>query len=541
MLHFQLENTLSNPENQSGVLILPLTGALTRDLDGFTSGQLSRAMLVANFKDKAGSFLEIMAPVGTKWHAVLLYGTATPQPANKKVDDAFEQKKSAEQLATELGGQIFSHASALAKKLLASNSSNDDNKKGSEKKPAPTLPLYWVVDKNTQPPQHLAAMLLGFRLKQWQFHRYLTDDKKISPQPFNKETVIYEGGLGDKETLASLTQKQTAIYDGVITTRELVSEPANVLTPPVFAKRVAELSADGLKITILGEKEMEKLNMHALLAVGQGSAQESQLAVIEWHGGDKQQAPICFVGKGVCFDTGGISLKPSGGMEEMIWDMGGAGTVTGLIKLLAKRKAPVNAIGILAIVENMPGGKAQRPGDIVTSMSGQTIEVLNTDAEGRMILADALWYAQKNFKPTTIIDLATLTGAMIIALGHDRAGLFTNNKTLSQELFMSGEAVDEKLWQMPLSAIGGYYDKLIDCFEKRADVKNIGAAGQAGSITAAQFLQRFIMNNKDYAPAWAHLDIAGTVWQKTAGALYHPGASGYGVRLLNDWVEKKFG
>ncbi|MDI9313876.1 MAG: leucyl aminopeptidase [Hydrotalea sp.] len=521
MLHFQLESNLKSPVNQNGILALSMTGALTRDVDGFTSGQLSKAILAAGLQDKAGSFLEIVAPSGTKWHAILIYGTG------QKTDDK-KNKKSSEQLAMELGGQVFSHATALAKKLLG-----DDKKK--------KLPMFWVVDKATQPLDNLGSFLLGYRLKQWQFHRYLTDEKKIAQHPFENESAVYEGGLGDKQALAALEEKINAIYDGVILTRELVSEPANVLTPPEFARRAATLSKDGLKITTLGESAMEKLQMHSLLAVGHGSSQESQLVVMEWSGGEKNAAPICFVGKGVCFDTGGISLKPSGGMEEMIWDMGGAGTVTGLMKLLAMRKAPVNAIGVLAIVENMPDGAAQRPGDIVKSMSGQTIEVLNTDAEGRMILADALWYAQENFKPSTIIDLATLTGAMIVALGHDRAGLFSNDDDLARELFEAGEAVDEKLWQMPLSPIGGYYDKLIDCFEKRADVKNIGAAGQAGSITAAQFLQRFIMARDDYKPAWAHLDIAGMAWHKTASPLHHPGATGYGVRLLNNWISKKFG
>ncbi|MGI9462252.1 MAG: leucyl aminopeptidase [Alphaproteobacteria bacterium] len=520
MLDFQLKPILSSPDNQTGILLLPLGGALTSNLDGFSSGQLSRAVLVANFKNKRGNFLEVIAPAGTKWSAILLYGTGD--------DDEQPTKKSPSQLAIELGGQMFTHTINLAKKI-------QDSKK---KHP---IALHWAIDKKIHPLVDMADMLLGYRLKQWQFHPYLTDEKKSPKKNFDKEYVIYEGGLKDKTAITLLGKKQTAIYDGVCLTRSLVSEPANILTPPEFARRAHLLHKNGLKLTILQEKEMAKLNMHALLAVGKGSAQQSQLVVMKWSGGKKDQKPICFVGKGVCFDTGGISLKPSNGMEDMIWDMGGAGAVSGLMKLLASRQAPINAIGILAIVENMPDGAATRPGDIVTSMSGQTIEILNTDAEGRLILADALWYAQKNFQPSTIIDLATLTGAMVVALGHDRAGVFSNHDGLAKELCTSGEAVDEKLWQMPLSPIGGYYDKLIDCFEDRADVKNIGTGGQAGSITAAQFLQRFIMAKDDYKPHWAHIDIAGMVWQKTAGEVYQAGASGYGVRLLNDWVEKKFG
>ena len=403
MLSFELENILKTPENQTGILVLPMTGVLTRDLDGFTSGQLSKAIVVAGLKDKVGNFLSVVAPSGTKWHAVLIYGTGQDEKTKDK------NKKSPEQLAMELGGQVFAHATAVASKMLG-----DDKKR--------KLPLFWVVDKGTQSLDNMASMILGFRLKQWQFHHYLTDEKKLSHYPFAMEKMIYEGGLGDKAAVATVSQEKTAIHDGVIFTRQLVSEPANVLTPPEFARRASLLAKDGVKISVLGEKEMEKLQMHSLLAVGQGSSQESQLVLMEWHGGEKNAAPICFVGKGVCFDTGGISLKPSGGMEEMIWDMGGAGTVSGLMKLLAQRKAPVNAVGVLAIVENMPDGAAQRPGDIVKSMSGQTIEVLNTDAEGRMILADALWYAQENFKPTTIIDLATLTGAMIVPWGMTAQG-----------------------------------------------------------------------------------------------------------------------
>ena len=534
-IDYNLDQAISKVSDKAGaannILLLPLGGPLTKDMDGFSAGQLSKAVIATQFKAERSQFLEIIAPnlsqTRHQFQAIVLYGTAAKEKdkSNKRTEGA---DKSEEQQWLELGGTIQDKISDFARRLQGDDKSKKTN-------------LCWVIDKTAVNAEQLAALLLGYRLKEWQFHPYLTDAKKKNPSPFAHELVIVEGGMGDQAQLANLTKQQEAIYNGVIFTRQLVSEPANILNPKTFANRCKALSEDGVKVTILDEAEMEKQGMGALLAVGRGSTQESQLAVLSWQGGEKTQAPICFVGKGVCFDSGGISLKPSGGMEEMIWDMGGAGAVAGLMKCLAQRKAAVNVVAVLALVENMPDGNAQRPGDIVTSMSGQTIEVLNTDAEGRLILADALWYAQEHFKPSTIIDLATLTGAMIVALGHDRAGLFSNDDKLSNELYQAGQSVDEKLWAMPLSPLGGYYDKLIDCFAHRADVKNIGAPGQAGSITAAQFLQRFIKTSNDYQPAWAHLDIAGVAWQKSNGPLYRMGASGYGVRLLNEWVSKQFG
>jgi leucyl aminopeptidase len=318
----------------------------------------------------------------------------------------------------------------------------------------------------------------------------------------------------------------SALAQGVIFARDLVSEPANILYPSEFAKRVKALEVLGLTVEILGEPEMEKLGMGSLLGVGQGSRRESQLAVIQWRGADAASQPVAFVGKGVCFDTGGISIKPAEGMEDMKWDMGGAAAVAGVMHVLAGRKARVNAVGILGLVENMPDGNAQRPGDIVTSMSGQTIEVINTDAEGRLVLADALWYCQDRFKPKFMVDLATLTGAIIIALGNDYAGLFSNNEELSGKLLAAADASGDALWRMPLPSA---YEKQIESMA--ADVKNVGGR-PAGSITAALFLQKFVNGLP-----WAHLDIASTAWKKPSTIPTIPeGATGFGVRLLDRLV-----
>jgi leucyl aminopeptidase len=322
-------------------------------------------------------------------------------------------------------------------------------------------------------------------------------------------------------------QKLEKIADGVFLTRDLVSEPANILYPATLAAQAKTLAALGVAVEILDEKKMKKLGMGSLLGVGQGSLRPSRLVVMQWKGNPKaKDAPLAILGKGVTFDTGGISIKPAAGMEDMKWDMAGAGVVIGLMKALAGRKARVNVVGMVGLVENMPSGAAQRPGDIVTSMSGQTIEVLNTDAEGRLVLADVLWYCQDRFKPRFMIDLATLTGAIIIALGHEHAGLFSNNDELAERLAAAGKAVGEALWRMPL---GEAYDRQLD--SDAADVRNIGGGRDAGSITAAQFLQRFV--NKT---PWAHLDIAGTAWSKKDAPTVPKGATAFGVRLLERFI-----
>lgn len=375
-----------------------------------------------------------------------------------------------------------------------------------------------------------ARAAFGAELASYRFDRYLTRETPEKKPSLTSVEVVTDDAGAAKAAFAALG----AVAEGVRFTRDLVSEPANILYPAEFARRVAELESLGLQIEVLGEAEMAELGMGALLGVGQGSRRDSQLVVIRWNGAaDPEDRPIAFVGKGVCFDTGGISIKPAANMEDMKWDMGGAGVVAGLMYALAGRKARVNAVGILGLVENMPDGAAQRPGDIVTSMSGQTIEVLNTDAEGRLVLADALWYCQERFKPRMMIDLATLTGAIIISLGNDLAGLFSNDETLAGDLLAASAAEGEPIWRMPLPP---QYDKQID--SPAADIKNIAAPGAGGgSILAALFLQRFV---RDGLP-WAHLDIAGVTWRKKSEHPSYPeGASGFGVRLLNRLVADRF-
>ena len=366
-----------------------------------------------------------------------------------------------------------------------------------------------------------AQVAFGSLLKSWQFDKYKT--KKRDDIAFHLETL--EVISLDIEKYTKDFSELKAVADGVFLTRELISEPANIIYPETLASRIQELSKLGVKVEVLNEAEMKKLGMGALLGVGQGSIRESQLVVMSYHGaGDK--APLAFVGKGVTFDTGGISLKPADGMEDMIFDMGGAGAVAGLLKALAGRKAKNNVVGVVGLVENMPSGSAQRPGDIVTTMSGQTIEVLNTDAEGRLVLADALWYTKERFKPTHIIDLATLTGAILVALGTEYAGLFSNDDDLSEKLIIASQVTGEKIWRMPLDEA---YDKDIDT--DRADMKNTGNGRYGGSITAAKLLQRFVGDTK-----WAHIDIAGTVWLKKDSTFAVKGATGFGVRLLDEFV-----
>ena len=338
--------------------------------------------------------------------------------------------------------------------------------------------------------------------------------------------------LGSKNKPSTLDQlKFKALEEGTFFARDLVSEPGNVLHPDEYVKRIKLLKKDGLKINIFDQKKMKKLGMNALLGVGMGSVRGSYLVTIEWNGAKDTSKPLAFVGKGVTFDTGGYSLKPARFMEDMTYDMAGSAAVVGLMKSLALRKAKINAVGVVGLVENMVSGVAQRPGDIVKSFSGKTIEVLNTDAEGRLVLADALTYTEKKFKPKFIVDLATLTGAIIVCLGSEFAGLFSNDDKLSKQLLNAGEKVEEKLWRMPLHK---NYDKLIN--SKNADMQNINYVGGAGSTTAAQFLQRFIINKTP----WAHLDIAGMAFSKYGGALNSGGATGFGVRLLNQLIEENY-
>ena len=369
----------------------------------------------------------------------------------------------------------------------------------------------------------IGYLLHGLKLKSYEFNKYKT----------KKETrIIKVSVLGKKNKISVYSQlKFKALEEGTFFTRDLVSEPGNILHPDEYAKRLRSLKKYGLKVNIYDEKKLKKLGMNALLGVGQGSIRGSYLVTIEWNGAKNNSKPLSFVGKGVCFDTGGYSLKPAKFMEDMTYDMAGSATVVGLMKNLAIRKAKVNAVGVVGLVENMVSGNAQRPGDIVKSYSGKTIEILNTDAEGRLVLADALTFTEKKYKPKFIIDLATLTGAIIVSLGSEYAGLFSNNENLSKQLLDAGEDVEEKLWRMPLHK---NFDKLIN--SKNADMQNINYVGGAGSTTAAQFLQRFILNKTP----WAHLDIAGMAFSKYGGALNSGGATGYGVRLLNKLIEDNY-
>ncbi len=368
----------------------------------------------------------------------------------------------------------------------------------------------------------VAAVLLGARLRGWRHDVYRT--KLPEDQKASLATIKVAGA---PEGAQAAWSTEAALADGVEFTRELVTEPANIIYPESFVERAtARLAGTGLGLRVLDEKEMAALGMGALLGVAQGSVRPARLLVMEWKGGPAGEAPVAFVGKGVTFDTGGISLKPPAGMEDMKWDMGGAGAVTGAMLALAGRKAKANVVGVCGLVENMPDGNAQRPGDVVTTMSGQTVEVINTDAEGRLVLCDAITWTQGEFKPAAVIDLATLTGAIIVSLGHEHGGIFSNDDGLAGKLIASGNAAGDKLWRFPLSPA---YDKLID--SPIADMKNVGPR-EGGSITAAQFIQRYV----DKGTPWAHLDIAGMVWASKPGATWDKGATGYGVRVLDRFV-----
>jgi leucyl aminopeptidase len=377
-----------------------------------------------------------------------------------------------------------------------------------------------IIGKNEN---FIDYFLHGLKLKSYEFNKYKT----------KKETrLISINVLANKNKSSIQNQlKFKALEEGIFYARDLVSEPGNILHPDEYVKRLNSLKKNGLKVNIYDEKKLKKLGMNALLGVGMGSIRGSYLVTMEWNGAKNNSKPLAFVGKGVTFDTGGYSLKPAKFMEDMTYDMAGSAAVVGLMKNLALRKAKINAVGVVGLVENMVSGDAQRPGDIVKSYSGKTIEVLNTDAEGRLVLADALTFTEKKFKPKFMVDLATLTGAIIVSLGSEYAGLFSNDDKLSEQILKAGEKVEEKLWRMPLHK---NYDKLMN--SKNADMQNINYVGGAGSTTAAQFLQRFILNKTP----WAHLDIAGMAFSKYGGALNSGGATGFGIRLLNKLIEEHY-
>ena len=380
-----------------------------------------------------------------------------------------------------------------------------------------------VIDVTGYDDDKAARVAFAAALRSWRHDRYRTK-LKDNQKPTLEEVVIVGGASGAEQRY---TTRWAPVVEGVSLTRELVTEPANIIYPETFVDRVrSALEGSGVEIEVLDRAQMEKLGMGALLGVAQGSVREGRLLILRWNGGGQGET-TAFVGKGVTFDTGGISIKPAAGMEAMKWDMGGAGAVAGAMKAIALRKAKANVVGICGLVENMPGGNAQRPGDVVTSMSGQTIEVINTDAEGRLVLADAVTYVQRNYKPSTIIDLATLTGAILISLGHEWAGLFSNDDGLASQLQKAGEESGDKLWRMPM---GDPFDRLID--SPIADMKNVGPR-EGGSITAAQFIKRFVENGV----RWAHVDMAGKAWADKPGSTHEKGATGFGVRLLDQYVE----
>jgi len=454
-------------------------------LDSEIGGAISRAIKGGRFTGALGQTLDILAPHGVEAAHVVVVGLGAADKVN---------------------GHIAELAAAHAFQAVKVS--------GVE-----TL-LIRVPGTSAEAAARIA---FGVRLAAYRFDKYKTAEK-----PEKKPSVTrLRVAVDDPRAAARAWKAEAGLADAIIAARDLVWEPANVLYPEEFARRVKKLTALGLEVEVLGEKEMKKLGMGSLLGVGLGSVRESQLAVIMWKGAkDPNAQPVAFVGKGVCFDTGGISLKPPEGMEEMITDMGGAAAVTGAMMALASRKAKVNAVGILGLVENMPSGEAQRPGDIVTTMSGQTVEVINTDAEGRLVLADALWYCQNRFKPKFMIDLATLTGAIIVALGKDVAGLFSNNDELAENLLAASKATDEVIWRMPLPS---QYEKNIE--SATADMKNTGTR-HGGSIQAALFIQKFVNGTP-----WAHLDIASTAFKPNSTVPTIPsGATGFGVRLLDRLV-----
>ena len=457
-------------------------------VDAASSGQVARALKTGRFEGEAMAVVEILGPHGVDAARLLIIGMG---PADKATAAVFEK----------IGATIAARFQACGETRVTVDMTGVIG----------TLLLAGAA-------AHLAH---GAALRSYRFDKYRTTEK-----PKAKPTLTDFDIIGAPDA-ASYHEQLAAIAAGVVRTRDLVSEPANVIYPESFVESAQSLKDLGIEITVLGEPEMRALGMGALLGVAQGSVRAPRLMAMRWNGtGNPDAKPVVFVGKGVTFDTGGISIKPAAGMEDMKWDMGGAGAVTGAMHALAARKAKAHVIGVVGLVENMPDGNAQRPGDVVTSMNGQTIEVINTDAEGRLVLCDAIWWAQEQFDPEIVIDLATLTGAIIVSLGHEYGGMFANDDGLAKQLKAAGESSGERLWRMPL---GEAFDKLID--SDIADIKNVGPR-DGGSITASQFIKRFIKPGVK----WAHLDIAGMVWAAKAGAVFDKGATGYGVRLLDRFI-----
>ena len=469
-------------------LVLPAAGKDWAALAGLGAGKAlaETALRRQRFEGEASSAVELFLADGADARRIVVVGTGE---GAKPVDSA-----------EKLGG------TAVGRLLLSGDRSAVIDLSG----------LNYDADS-------AAKVALAATLRSWRYDRYRTRLKE-KQKPTLEEVIIVGAGAGAEQRW---TERWQPVADGVAFTRELVTEPANILYPETFVERCRPLADLGLELEVLDGARMTELGMGALIGVAQGSIRDPRLLILKWNGGADGTPPLAFVGKGVTFDTGGISIKPAQGMESMKWDMGGAGAVVGAMRALALRKAKANVVGICGLVENMPDGNAQRPGDVVTTMSGQTVEVINTDAEGRLVLADAITYVQRTFKPKTIIDLATLTGAIVITLGHEFGGLFTPDDALAQQLSGLGEQTGDKLWRQPLAEA---FDRLID--SPIADMKNIGPR-EGGSITAAQFIKRFV----DDGVRWAHLDIAGMAWSDKASATYDKGATGFGVRLLDAFVE----
>jgi leucyl aminopeptidase len=486
------------PSSVTGVLVVFCDdglklGSAARKLLAPSGDLLTRAAAAEQFKGKNGACLDIVAPAGLELSRLVVIGVG-------KLRDLKEGD------FVKLGGTAMGKIPPMANEAT----------------------IIADLPGNGPKPDETAELALGLRLRAYSFDRYKTKRKEGEETAKEvKVSIAVDSVAAVEKAYAS----REAVANGVSIARDLINEPPNVLFPEEFARRATSLKKLGVAVDVLDVAAMKKLGMNALLGVGQGSEHESRTVIMRWNGGKKGSDPVAFIGKGVCFDTGGISIKPAGNMEDMKGDMAGAACVVGLMHALAARKAKVNAVGAIGIVENMPDGKAQRPGDIVTTMSGQTIEIINTDAEGRLVLADVLHYVNKEYKPKFMIDLATLTGAIVVALGHEHAGLFANDDKLAERLIKAGNATGEKLWRMPL---GPEYDKKID--SKFADMKNVGGR-DGGSITAAQLLQRFV----DKTP-WAHLDIAGTGMGSPQTEINKSWASGFGVRLLDrlvaDYYEK---
>lgn len=464
--------------------------AAAKTIDDASGGALSRAVAASRFSGKPGQTLEVLAPAGTNADRVVLFGLG---------------KQDVVKAAT-----IEKSAAAVTSKVLLSGETSI------------TLRLDGVADAEGAGRAGLGARMAAYRFDE--YRTKLTDDKKpsLAGMTITADDVAAANAAWDS---------WGAVAAGVDLAREVTNLPPNVLNPETYAKKVEGMAEHGLEIEILDEAAMAELGMDMLLGVGQGSEHESHIAIMKWNGGAEGEAPLLFVGKGLTFDSGGISLKPGAGMDEMKGDMGGSAAVVGLMRALAGRKAKVNAIGIVGLVENMPDGNAQRPGDVVRSMSGQTVEILNTDAEGRLVLGDVLWYAQGRFEPKLIIDLATLTGAMLIALGNSRAGIFSNDDTIAEQLFAAGNASDEPVWRMPL---GADYEKHIET--KNADIKNVGEGRLAGSISAAEFLKCFVNDRP-----WCHIDIAGTAMGGMKDDPRQPSwGTGWGVRILDRFVRDNY-